>query len=248
MTCPEVRERLAEHALGVLSRPDAREVERHLEACPGCRKESAELLEGASVMAISLPPAELPAPLEDSILGRFRAQSGHAHPPTRIRLRVLAAAAFAAVLLAMSATTWAVVKNKQLDTLHQLIAQKNGEVQGLASAIASFKEAGKTFEADLLPPVRGRGSGTAAIFSAPRTNDLVFVDVVLPDRETGPFIVQVVDGRRAINAGRLHQTVEGDWLLYAFSAEDLSEAVTVTVLNSSTGRMVLTGTVQPYAA
>ena len=76
----------------------------------------------------------------------------------------------------------------------------------------------------------------------------MFVDVVLPDRETGPFIVQVVDGRRAINAGRLHQTVEGDWLLYAFSAEDLSEAVTVTVLNSSTGRMVLTGTVQPYAA
>ncbi|TMK86552.1 MAG: hypothetical protein E6G44_02955 [Actinobacteria bacterium] len=89
MTCPEVRERLAEHALGVLSRPDAREVERHLEACPGCRKESAELLEGASVMAMSLPPAEVPAPLEDSILGRFRAQSGHAHPPTRIRLRVL---------------------------------------------------------------------------------------------------------------------------------------------------------------
>jgi hypothetical protein len=247
VTCREVRDRLAEHAVGVLSRTDAREIDRHLESCPGCRKESAELLEGASAVAMSLPPAEPPARLEENILDRFRARSGRAPHPTGRTLRVLAAAALAAALLALSTTTWAVVQRKHVDSLQKLIQETTGRAQGLTRAINSAKENGKTFEADLMPPVGGRGNGTAAIFSAPRVNDLVFVDIVLPAEEKGPYIVQIVDGKKAINAGRLHQTVEGDWLMYAFSADDLSEALTVTVLNSSTGRMVLTGTVHPYA-
>ena len=87
------------------------------------------------------------------------------------------------------------------------------------------------------------------IFSAPLVDDLVFVDIVLPDDAKGPFIVQLVDGENAINAGRLTQTVEGDWLLpvdKGFLHKDLSKVVSVTVLDS-VGRVVVTGTVHPYA-
>ena len=77
MTCLEVRDRLTEHALGVLPRTDAREIDRHLERCAGCRKESSELVEGAATMALSLPSALAPPSLEDRILDRFR----HYQPP-----------------------------------------------------------------------------------------------------------------------------------------------------------------------
>ena len=70
MTCAEVRESLSEFSLGLLPGDDRREVERHLEWCAGCRRESAELAEGVASVALSLPVAEPPAPLDDKA-GQF---------------------------------------------------------------------------------------------------------------------------------------------------------------------------------
>ena len=84
------------------------------------------------------------------------------------------------------------------------------------------------------------------LVGAEHVNDIVFVDIVLPETETGPFVVQLVDGEKAINAGKLQKAVEGDWLMYSFSAQDLSHVVSVTVLDKS-GGLVLTGTARPFA-
>src|SRR6185503_11039295 len=100
MTCMEVRERLTEHAVGVLSKPDAREVERHLEWCAGCRKEASELFDGAASMAFALPMSNPPSSLEGRIVERFRMSTGKAPAPPRGRLWVLAAATLTAALLA----------------------------------------------------------------------------------------------------------------------------------------------------
>ena len=80
------------------------------------------------------------------------------------------------------------------------------------------------------------------------TSSLVLTGGVsdLDSAEIGPFVVQLVDGEKAINAGRLQKTLEGDWLMYRFSAQDLSHVVSITVLDRS-GGLVLTGSVRPYA-
>lgn len=246
MTCLEVRDRLTEHALGVLPRTDAREVERHLDGCAGCRKESSLLVEGASAVALSLPPALPPSSLEGRIVDRFRVASRQEREPIRGRLRVFAAAAMAAALLALGSMGWAIAERNHAQTLQIVVAAKNAQVRNLAEALNSFKGSGKTLQATLLPRRGGHGSGSAAIFSAPGVNDIVFVDIVLPQTEIGPFVVQLVDGEKAINAGKLQKTVEGDWLMYSFSAQDLSHVVSVTVLDKS-GGLVLTGTARPYA-
>lgn len=246
MTCREVRDRLTEHALGVLARTDAREVERHLERCAGCRKESSELVEGAATMALSLPSAAPPPALEDRIVDRFRLAARPVPPPSHGRLRVLAAAALAAALLALGSMGWAIAERSHVQTLRGMVAEKNAQVRNLAEALDSFKGSGKTMQATLQPRHGSVGSGSAAIFSAPGANDIVFVDIVLPESETGPFVVQLVDGEKAVNVGRLQKTVEGDWLMYSFSAQDLSHVVSVTVLDR-TGGLVLTGTAHPYA-
>lgn len=247
MTCLEVRDRLTEHALGVLPRADGREVERHLETCAGCRKESAELVEGAATMALSLPAARPPVFLEDRVVDRFRVATRQAPQPSGRRLRVLAAAALAAALLAVGSMGWAIAERNHAQTLKETVAAKNAQVRHLAEAIASFEGRGRTLQASLSPRVGVQGGGSALIFTAPGVNDLIFVDIVLAQETTGPYMVQLVNGERAINGGKLQKTVEGDWLLpNPFSAEDLSGVLSVTVLDES-GGVVLTGRVRPYA-
>ena len=152
----------------------------------------------------------------------------------------------AAALLALGSMGWAIAERNHAQTLQTVVAAKNAQVRNLAEALNSFKGSGKTLQATLLPRRGGHGSGSAAIFSAPGANDIVFVDIVLPQTEIGPFVVQLVDGEKAINAGRLQKTLEGDWLMYRFSAQDLSHVVSITVLDRS-GGLVLTGSVRPYA-
>ena len=113
MTCVEVRDSLTEHALGLLSADETADVERHLDQCPGCRKEAGELQEGVAAVAFALPPVDPPEGLEDRIVGRFngfsavrRRSEGGESVRTRHRVRALVAATLAALLLATGAVGW----------------------------------------------------------------------------------------------------------------------------------------------
>ena len=83
MTCVEVRDRLAEHAMGLLEEDEAETVDRHLGLCPGCWKEFSELSEGATVVGMALPTAEAPPSLEHKVVQRITATAGTRLPASR---------------------------------------------------------------------------------------------------------------------------------------------------------------------
>jgi hypothetical protein len=249
VTCLEVRERLTEHALGLLTRVDANEVERHLEFCAGCRKESAELEEGASRMALALPTAQPPSSLETRVVDRVRMAAGTLPAGSRKRGGRLVAVTLAAALLAMGATGWAIAERNQVQSLQEKVKNAAAQQAGTAELLESVKgQAGKTSIAHLTPAPGGRGSGSAVIFSAPGVKDQIVVSVLIP-RGKGPYVVQVVDNRSAIKAGRLElaKRFQGDWFMWREIDRDLSRVVTITVLDDES-RTVLTGKVEPYAA
>ena len=105
MDCPAVRELLAEHVLGTLDEDRRRFVDRHLDWCAGCRKEMAELAEGATVAASALAPAEPPPELEDRVVAAIEDAGGRGERRRRSRMGV--AAAGVAALLAVGAFGWA---------------------------------------------------------------------------------------------------------------------------------------------
>ncbi len=74
MRCEEVREILPEYSVGALKRRKVRDVERHLEICPDCRRELAALRK-VGEMVESLPLEKPPADIWDSIAVRIEAES-----------------------------------------------------------------------------------------------------------------------------------------------------------------------------
>jgi Anti-sigma-K factor rskA/Putative zinc-finger len=104
----ETRELLGPYVLGALEPGEERGVERHLEACAGCRKEERDLREtherlaGAAIAGAAAPPH-----LKDRVLAALPPQEGQALPAgesertRRLRLAVpVAAALLVAVALA----------------------------------------------------------------------------------------------------------------------------------------------------
>jgi hypothetical protein len=246
MTCLEVRERLTEYALGLLTKVDASEVERHLEWCAGCRKESAELEEGAARMALAVPMAQPPGSLETRVVDRLRVASGRMIPGGRRRVRVLVASTLAAALLAVGAMGWAVAERRHADSVQAKLSAKQIQLNAFAKALESFEGQGKTFRANLAPAPGGRGGGSAVLASAPNVNDFVFIDVLLPGVE-GPFRFQIVTGKSALKAVELGKAAGSNWIRYWPTKNDLSGAVSITVLDGDS-RSILSGTFSPYAA
>jgi hypothetical protein len=245
MTCLEVRERLTEHALGLLAKVDASEVDRHLEWCAGCRKESAELEEGAARMALALPVEPPPASLETRIVDRLRTASGRISPVGRRRARVLVASTLAAALLAVGAMGWAVAERRHAESLEAEVSAKQAQVIAFARALESFQGRGKTFRANLVPALGGRGGGSAVIASAPRQEDFVLIDVLLPGAK-GPFWFQIVNNESALKAVPLGRAAGGNWIRYWRTKKDLSGAVSITVLDSNS-KTILSGMFNPDA-
>ena len=247
MTCLEVRERLTEYALGLLTKVDASEVERHLEWCAGCRKESAELEEGAARMALALPVSQPAASLETRVVDRLRVASGKIAPGGRRRVRVLVASTLAAALLAVGAMGWAIAERMHVQTLEDQVTEKQAQVDAFAEVVKGVQGRGRTLKAKLAPPPGvGRGGGSAVIASAPGVDDFVFIDVLLPGAK-GPFRFQIVNNKAALKAVRLDKAAGANWIRYWQTKSDLSGAVTITVLDRHS-RSILSGTFRPYAA
>jgi hypothetical protein len=245
VTCLEVRERLTEHTLGLLASVDARDVERHLQWCAGCRKESTELQVGAEMLALALPPAEPPAGLESRIVGRVMSAAGSNRPPSRSRMRMLVAATLTAVLLAVGATGWAIAERGQAQSIREATAEQIRRAEVLERLLQSLEANPR--EANLHPVLDAQGSGRVVIYSSPEEPDFIHASVSLVDPHDGAYTIQLRDrSGRMLSAGRLGRSDNGVMIFYEFSGTNLSRGTSITVLDAS-GRPVMTGTVEAAA-
>ena len=244
MTCLQVRERLADHALGLLGRPEAKEVERHLAWCAGCRKEAAELQEGAAQVALSLPLAEPSVSLENRVVNRVQFAAGRIQPPMRRRRSVgLVAATLVAAVLALGSVGWAVAERGSVD-------QSNSEVSRLADVVAQLTrqvKGSKNLVATLRPTEAAHGSGQAYISTTPRDESLVAVKVFVSTGLAGqPYTAQLVGRRGQIFTWRLVSTDSpGEWQVVDTTSDRLGNIISITILDRSS-QAVLTGRFSPY--
>jgi len=251
VNCLSVRDRLAEHALGVLPATEASTLDRHLEWCAACRKEAGELQRAAATLAFSVAPVEPPAELEDTVLEAVRGAAGRRRAAAPRRSRVAAAAALAATL-ALSGLGWGAVmagraaryedqaivaQQKQRDSLR--------EFRRLIEEAEVFDPANVVEMATLASPKGRPAGGSALVLLSPSSDDMVVVAVTgldglqarqlpLTVRLVGERVTSVVVGKiRALDSG-------GQGGVYGVSVDSLSGFDRVMVLDAR-GRILLEG-------
>ncbi len=251
MSCLQVREKLAEHAMGTLRGADGQEVERHLEWCAGCRKEAAEFQEGAAVIGLALPEEEPPSHLERQIVERIAAAAGHRKPRARRGIWALAAATLAAMLVAVSAFSWAVAERQKALSAEQIAAQQASRLRSVQrefdGVLASFAGRGAQLQSELIPAVGTGGLGRATIVADPKADDFIFLSMVPPTLSFAPYTYELssADGARLVGGNLLENQDTGVWSAWEYTGQDLSSAATVTV-RDRLSRPVLLGPVGPY--
>lgn len=252
--CLVVREHLAEFAVGVLAERDRREVERHLEWCAGCRKESEELSGAAARLAYTLDPVPPP----EGLLARVVAQIRRVvrGPAAGRRTRTAASLAIAAAV-AISALGWGAVMagraeryqalaRQEVDRQTRALEQLQKVFRSLQERFGTELRADETRLARLAPSLGGLGGGAALQLVSPSIRDFVMVHVSgLPRDGSGlPYRVWLVDGDgNAIRAGRLTalDASGGGEVFHEFDT-DLTPYTTVE-LRTATGELALRGAV-----
>jgi len=253
MRCIDVRDLLSEHALGLVPPSEARQVERHLQWCAGCRKELAELHEGMESVAYSLPQATPRPAVEERVVHAVAEVAGRRSPVRRQTVRGLAVATLSAVLVAGTAVGWGVAQRHQAVSEQRQISLFQKRLDTAAHLIdhirTAFAGKGELFQATLFPgPTPRDGGGTALLFSGPKGADFAFVEVVLPlDPKQGPYPVRLLDAHGAVVAtGQLTKTNNGDFNFQSFYPQaNLSRVVTVEVTDRS-GQRVMAGTLHRF--
>jgi hypothetical protein len=255
VNCLTVRERLAEHALGVLPDGDS-SVDRHLEWCAACRKEAGELQRAAATLAYSVAPVEPAAELEERVVAAVRDAAGRRRAAAPRRSRVAAAGVLAA-MLALSGLGWGAVMAGRAER-----AQEQA-----ATALEKQQEAFRRFEklltqlpgvdpeaiaevSTLLSPRLRGGRGDALVLLSPSGDDLAFVLVNgLTEMRANqlPLEVRLVgNGSRQLLVGHIRTLNSGgEGGVYRTFVEDL-RGFGAVVIRDARGKVLLNGTLSVY--
>ena len=160
-------------------------------------------------------------------------------------MRALAAATIAAALLAFGSIGWGVAQRQRAQSITVLAHQRIENIDELKRVIGSI--GGQPFQPQLIPVAGIESSGTAIIVSASGANSFVAVDVLPLISNHGPYVVQLIDrSGRVFSMGRLQLGTSGDLVSLQFTDQDLSRALSVTIIDNHSN-VVMTGKVAPYS-
>jgi hypothetical protein len=253
VNCLETRDLLAEYAVDALSPIERRRIERHIESCPGCAKESGELVAAASAAAFELPPVAPGAALEERVVERVTAEARRGKVRKRRAARALWVAAACAALLAAGALGGAVAMRGQVADLKQQVHSTTISMNQLRELIHSLAASGRVSQVQLVPlDRRTGGGGTGIVFSSQEALDWMFMQATIPHSSPGPYrVVLATKGGRTIDGGTLTPLGKDQYVMAEPGGpreftQNLSQVAVVIVL-APDGRPVLRGVVRPSA-
>jgi Putative zinc-finger len=254
VNCLHARERLTEHALGVLPADEAAALERHLEWCAACRKEAGELQRATVTLAYTVAPVEPPAQLEERVVRAVKGAAGRrAAAPRRSRV---AAAGVLAAMLALSGLGFGAVmagRAERRQAQVELMQRQQQEAIQRLSRVFQLQEVAPDAVVELstlLSPRLRPGRGDALVLLSPGGDDLVFVLVdglsqVRPARL--PLNVSLAADGAQLAVGQIRTLDDGGGGgVYRTFRQDLSD-VDAIVIRDARGRVVLRGTLSVYA-
>jgi hypothetical protein len=255
VNCLTVRERLAEHALGVLPDGEATALDRHLEWCAACRKEAGELQRAAATLAYSVAPVQPPAELEEMVVDAVRNAAGRRRAAAPRRSRAAAVAVLAA-MLALSGLGWGAVMAGRAERAEERAEDARRRQE---EAFRRFQDVFRLPEVDpeaiaevstLLSPRLREGRGDALVLLSPAGDDLAFVLVngLTEVRASQlPLEVRLVgNGSRQLVVGQIRTlNSSGEGGVYRTFVEGLS-GFSAVVIRDARGKVLLNGTLSVY--
>jgi hypothetical protein len=257
VNCLTVRERLPEHALGVLSAAERATIDRHLEWCAACRKEAGELGRAAATLAYSVAPVDPREELEDRVVDAVRDAAGRRRRAAPRRSSVAAAAVLAA-MLALTGLGWGAVMAGRADRLQEQIrAQREQQEEGIKSlqqVIESLEGADpeNIVEVTTLESRRARpGRGEALVLLSPTSDDFALVALTgltgLRDRQFPLDVLLLTDGGGVESIGQVSSLdPTGGVTLNRWSVASLRDYDAIEVRDAR-GRVLLRGALSVQA-
>ena len=256
MNCPAVRDRLPEHALGVVDHHDATAIERHLAWCAACRKEARDLERSAATMAFALAPARPGPELGERVVSAVRRVSAPTQParPARRRGRRVGVVLLAAALTLAALGAGAVLGRREgppVDPATRALQQQEA-LQKFQAAIQSELDLAAA-NPDIHPQIGvltatkgGEGSGAAFTLASPNADDQVVVWVNRLATKRVPYLVFLTDGRGdAFEVARINRLDrDGGTMVVRVVGRDLSRFQRMIVRDAK-GRIVLAGSLAP---
>jgi hypothetical protein len=213
LNCLAVRDRLTEHAVGVLASGEAAVVDRHLQWCAACRKEMSELSRAAGTLTFSVAAADPPADLEDRVSDAVRSVA-RKHVPAAKRGRILIVGLVAAAVV-LSGLGWGAVMagraSRLQDQVNMAMRERAETLHQFGTLIEdinsiNFSKGNKLMLATLSPASGITARGAAFTLLAPSSADQAMVQFAgLPlDKTRFPYVVKLQGpGGAQLTVGRL---------------------------------------------
>jgi hypothetical protein len=257
VNCPAVRDRLPEHALGVVDHHDATAIERHLAWCAACRKEARDLERAAATMAFALAPAYPGTELGERVVGavhRVAVPSSSRKAAWRPGRRV-GAALLAAALTLGGLGAGAVIGRREGQPIDPATrgAQQEDALAKFQAAIQRAIQSAAVLDPDVQPQIGtltategSDGGGAALSMASPKADDQVVVWVNGLAARHAPYLVFLTDGRgNAFEVARINGLDRGGGAMEARTvARNLSRFDRV-IVRDARGHIVLTGSLAP---
>ena len=233
MKCEDVRERLAEHLLGILEGPEDADMRRHLRGCAACRAEMAALGDGLATLSRAAHDVEPPDALQRRVLTVLEDEwSGELarHQPRRLTRWLAWVATF--LVLAGSAA-WGVASKW---TAERYEAQATDWRQFLAALGGEDVRVGT---------LRAVGTqvleGNVVVYNSQEGQSWALVLVRAPGQR-GRVSVALSDGGRRIRLPELEFDEGGEAHTWLVTGSNLQPFETVTITDRS-GVVLATATV-----